>query len=395
MKFVKVETLTGNEYLGKAIRSKSDVVLIDEGTQLKQEYIDKLVELGIFSVFIKSEEEVSQLDKMPQPIKEESKIIPKAEAKSEFKTETKAEFKTERPTAKRQAMTKYTLAETKENSLVVVKDVLRKHVYKHNAELKELGQVATKVIAAVVDEPEVIEAVTEIRNISTDIYSHSLNVGMLATVMAIRLRMSEEQIRHVTMGAILHDIGIRYTDVDCDNRYIEELSVKEQIEYKKHTINGYASIQEESWMPDIVKEIILLHHECLDGTGYPFKVTEQKLSPEIRLVSICDCFDSMISGIGSRKHKIYEAIEYLRCNSDTKFDKKICTLFMSTVALYPVGTKVLLSTGEKAVVIEQNKRFMDRPVVRVIEYANGKPCVTDTKRNLVKATNVFITDTID
>jgi len=388
MKFVKVESLTGKEYLAKAINSKSGVVLIDENTQLRQEYIDKLVELGIFSVFIKDDEEiepamepVKEAEPKPEPLKPEKKEkVTKTPPKPELKLVDHDK--------------KYTLVETKEDSLVVVRDVLTKHVYKHNQELKELGNVAGKVIEAVVEEPEIIEAVTEIRNISTDLYSHAINVSMLATIMALRLGMSEEDIRIVSIGSILHDIGLRYTDINCDGKYVEELTLKDQLEFKKHTINGYTSVQEETWMPEKVKEIILLHHECIDGTGYPFRLSGKKLSPQVRLVSICDCFDSMISGIGSRKHKIYEAIEYLRCNSETKFDKQICSVFMSTVALYPVGTKVILNTGEKAVVVEQNKKFMDRPIVRATEHANGKPCVTNIVKDLIKSLDIFIVDTL-
>ncbi len=45
---------------------------------------------------------------------------------------------------------------------------------------------------------------------------------------------------------------------------------EDALEYKKHTIYGYSSIQEEEWLTDVVKEIILLHHEQIDGNGFPF-----------------------------------------------------------------------------------------------------------------------------
>ena len=47
------------------------------------------------------------------------------------------------------------------------------------------------------------------------------------------------------------------------------MNTKDAIEYKKHTIFGYSSVQDEDWIPDIAKEIILLHHERIDGKGYP------------------------------------------------------------------------------------------------------------------------------
>ena len=85
--------------------------------------------------------------------------------------------------------------------------------------------------------------ITEIRNVSTDMYTHCINVCTLSTIMALRLKMSNKQIHNIAMGAILHDIGLRYINVPYVNVSENKMTNKDAVEYKKHTIFGYSSLQ--------------------------------------------------------------------------------------------------------------------------------------------------------
>ena len=99
----------------------------------------------------------------------------------------------------------------------IVKKILEKHIYKHNEELKIIVNEAQRILDTVIAEPEVVNNITEIRNVSTDMYTHCINVCTLSTIMALRLKMSNKQIHNIAMGAILHDIGLRYINVPYVN----------------------------------------------------------------------------------------------------------------------------------------------------------------------------------
>ena len=189
-------------------------------------------------------------------------------------------------------------------------------------------------------------------------------------------------------GFITPYINFPYVNVS-ENKMTNTVAV----EYNNHTIFGYSSLQDEEWLPDVAKEIILFHHERIDGSGYPFQHKGDRLKSEVKLVSICDDFDSMISGIGSEKMKIYEAIEYIKVHSGVKYDPTIASKFLDSVAAYPVGCTVYTSDGEKAVVIRQNKEAADRPVIRMTEHADGTPYTENVEYNLLKQLTMFIVDT--
>lgn len=344
MRLTAIEDLKSNEILAVPVISDNNQVLIHADTMLKEEYIEKLRRYNVTSVYVKDAPE-------------------------------------------------YTEKETFEESKAVVEKVFMRHIYKHNQELKKLGEEADKIINGVLSEPEVLESITEVRRISTDIYSHCINVCTMSTIMALKLKMSDKQVRSVAMGAILHDLGLRYMKLPYTDMDIKEMNPSDALEYKKHTIYGYSSLQEEKWLTDTAKEIILFHHERVDGKGFPFQQRAEKLKPEVRLVSLCDDFDSLISGIGGKKMKIYEAIEYIRVNAGIIYDANIAVKFLESVALYPVGMKVITNEGEVGEVVRQNRETTDRPVIKMLKHSDGSDYTYEVEKDLMKFLTLFIVDT--
>lgn len=352
MRLVNIDELIGNEILALPVISGSDEVLIQSDTTLKKEYIDKLKKYDIEYVYIKDNVDYDECSRL------------------------------------------YSTEETYEESVDVVKKILSKHIYKINDDLKKVTEQAEKIINSVLEETEVMDGLTEIRNISTDMYSHCTNVCALSTIMAIRLKMNNSQIKCVATGAILHDIGLKYIQVPYVNVELDEMSLNDRLEYKKHTIYGYSSIQEEEWLSDIAKDIILLHHERIDGNGFPFRQKGERIGPEVKLVALCDDFDSLISGIGNKKIKIYEAIEYIKAHIGTVYDANIASKFLETVAAYPVGLEVITNEGEIGKVIRQNKEAPYRPVLKMLKHSDGSDYEEGIEKDLMKALTVFIVDTL-
>lgn len=350
MKDVLVSDLKGGEVLGVPIVSSTDVVLIHSDVVLDAGWIQKIMDLGVTSVMIRDDVSAQE----PH----------------------------------------FTIEETKEKSQEIVKKVFERHIYKQEGELSAIGEEAQKIVTSVIEDPHVLEEVTEIRRVSTDMYSHCINVCSLATIMALRLKMSEQQVRNVSLGAILHDIGLRYITVPYMNVDVKDMSANDALEYKKHTIYGYSAAQNEAWIPDAVKEIILLHHERDNGSGYPFQQTTERLRPEVKLVAICDAFDTLISGVGGAKMKVYEAIEYLKAYAGILFDAAITAKVLSSVAMYPVGLKVRTSENETAVVFRQNA-VSDRPVLKMLTKSDGTAYEDNVYKDLMKILTVFIIETVD
>lgn len=346
MKLCKVEELKGGEILSRDVITPEFRVLLSEGTKLRVEYIEKMKNLGITQVHILEE------DAIPT----EEVVLLKSEIENFFKDR--------------------------------VKSILEKHTYSRNDELMELSQTADNIITNILQEEEVIEKIYDIKERSSDIYEHSISICSLATLTALKLKFSKEKVHDIGVGCLLHDLGLRYLTIEYADQDLETLSKIELAEYMKHPVYGYSALKEENWISNVSKNIILYHHERLDGTGYPLKARE--IPFETQIVNICDTFDEMICGIGCKRFKVYEAVEYLKSYKGVKFNSEIVDVFLEFTAVYPAGSKVRLSNGSIGKVIRQNKEFPNRPVIQMIEDKDGKPINGEMIVDLIKVNNVFI-----
>lgn len=357
MKLVKVSELKGNEKLARHVLTESGAELMAKGSLIKEDYIDKLIQLGIEFVFID--------DSLFRDI--------------DFSNEDKG----------------FIREQVKEESRAIVKDILEKHVYKNTSDLEKLCTAADNIINDITSEEEVMERVANVRKEGTDIYAHSINICAMATLIALKNNFDRDIVRDIAKGCILHDIGLRYVVVPYENVDVDELEAKARSEFRKHVVLGYDTLKNETWLGQVAKDIVLFHHERNDGTGYPFKNNGDTLSDAVKIVEVCDVFDCLINGIGYKQMKVHEVIEYIRCHSLMAFEEKYARQLLQMVAMYPIGTKVITSDNEVGVVIKQNKECIDRPVIKIISDKDGRAVEEDIVKDMTINLTMFIVDTID
>ncbi len=347
MKLRKVEDLKGTEILAKDAMTLEYKILLSAGTLLKPEYIEKLKELNVRDVYI--EEEAPDTKEV---------VILKEELEESFRSK--------------------------------VKNILEKHTYSHNENLMELCQTADYIITNILEEEEVVEKIYDIKERSSDIYEHSINLCSMATIVALKMGLPQETVHDIGVSSLLHDLGLRYLEIPYENQNLDDLTEFEYAEYKKHPIYGYSTLRDENWISEASKNMILYHHERLDGSGYPLKTTD--ISLECRIIEICDAFDEMICGIGCERKKVYEAVKYLRENKDIKFEGKIVDILLEFTAVYPAGTVFKTSEGETGIVLYQNKQYPDRPVIRITKDRNGM--AVDVVKDLAEYNDLYIDEVI-
>ena len=257
----------------------------------------------------------------------------------------------------------------------------------------QLNQAAESIISNILSEKEVIERIYDIKERSADIYEHSISTTSLAILISLKMSLSHEEIHDIGVACLLHDIGLRYLTIDYLNKEIEDMTESEKSEYKKHSIYGYSTLKNEWWISVPSKEIILSHHETMDGCGFPLHLTE--ISMPCKIVAVCDTFDEMICGIGRRRHKVWEAVEYLKDNKGIKYDADVVDSLLEFTAVYPTGTTIITDNNEEAVVVSQNKKFPNKPVIKLIKDSHGNKVLNKVLIDLSKVDNVLIKEVID
>jgi len=203
----------------------------------------------------------------------------------------------------------------------------------------------------------------DIRTQDELVYAHSINVCTIPIALANKLSLPPAKVKSIAMGAMLHDIGKALIPKDLLNK--KDPTPAEQAEIKKHPLLGYQAIKDISEVSATSKITVLMHHEQVNGGGYPMGLNGDYIHYSARIVSICDAYDQAIND--ERYKNVYQttdAVEYLVGGSGHIFDKSLVDMFMKIVPIYPEGTIVLLSNGMFAIVVKNNPIYMTRPVVR-------------------------------
>jgi len=226
------------------------------------------------------------------------------------------------------------------------------------------------------------QIIQSIRNSSFDNYTyvHSVNVCIDSVLIGIGLGLSDDELRQLSQAALLHDIGKACVDASIINKP-DKLTDDEYEEVKKHSLYGYNLLKGNHDVYSVVRNAIFSHHENEDGTGYPRGLKSENIHIFAKIIHVADVFDALTA---RRCYKDAinpaDALEFLMANVGKMFDEKCVDIFRKFIALYPLGTEVLLSNGEVAVIMSNNDN-LTRPIVKT---NNGK--VID----LMKVLNITI-----
>jgi putative nucleotidyltransferase with HDIG domain len=127
----------------------------------------------------------------------------------------------------------------------------------------------------------------------TDTYRHCLFVTGFAVAFAQHLGMREDDQRRLARAALLHDVGKAFIPVAILDKPTE-LSVVEMSLMREHPQRGYDALSEQGGFPAEMLDVILHHHEFLDGTGYPNGVSQGQISDIVRLTTIVDIYAALV-----------------------------------------------------------------------------------------------------
>jgi len=211
--------------------------------------------------------------------------------------------------------------------------------------------------------PEAFLNIARLKNLDDYTYLHSVAVCALMIALGKQLGLSEAEIKDAGMAGLLHDVGKMMIPDEVLNKP-GKLTNEEFEIIKSHPQHGWNILNISEGANSFALDVVLHHHERVDGTGYPDKLSGDELSMFARMGAVCDVYDALTS---DRCYKLgWEPAEALRKMAEWKnghFDERIFHAFVKTIGIYPSGTLVKLKSGRLAVVIEQTSKSLLTPLV--------------------------------
>lgn len=249
---------------------------------------------------------------------------------------------------------------------VTAREVIRHLAYKPKASRVEAEKLVYKLVNSAVTEKDVVLHAIGGSHGKPDNYVHSLNVTVLALMMAKTLDMSDADARELGMAALFHDIS------------------KGEATHHQSYLNQHCEVGSrlalEAGLSSRIAKIILQHHENVDGSGYPHRLMHDQIDPLARLLSLINTYDNLCNPVNpAHAMTPYETLAHLYTTEFHKFDPTYLKLLIKSLGVYPPGSVVQLSNGAYGLVMTVNpvKPLLPYVMLYLPKVARETPVILD------------------
>jgi len=195
------------------------------------------------------------------------------------------------------------------------------------------------------------------------IYKHSINVAAISFILGKWLGLNEKELSLLTYSAILHDLG----KIEINKNILEKnspLTPEEYEIFKTHPVISYHLVCDIPNMNASVSRAILMHHERMDGSGYPLHAKADKIPKFSRILAIADLFDEVNSNrYSSEIRGPLDALRVIQEHGITKLDSNYCTMFLNHIVNFYMGENAILNDNRSCKIIQVHINDLTKPIL--------------------------------
>jgi HD-GYP domain-containing protein (c-di-GMP phosphodiesterase class II) len=259
----------------------------------------------------------------------------------------------------------------------------------HAIDAEHCRPLVAEISESVYRNPGALVSLARLKSADEYSYMHSVAVCALMVSLGRTLGLSEAQCREAGMAGLLHDMGKAVMPLEILNKP-GKLSDEEFALMRTHPERGHALLAEGRGVSEAVLDVCLHHHEKMDGSGYPHRLSGDAFTLVARMGAVCDVYDAITS---DRPYKAgWDPAESIARMASWQghFDPAVFSAFVRSLGIYPTGSLVRLASGRLAVVVEQNPQALTTPVVRVFFSINSRMPIATERLDLARSTDRIV-----
>lgn len=241
-----------------------------------------------------------------------------------------------------------------------------------------------KVADSIERNPDAMLLLTKVRQKDEKQLERALDVSVLMMTFGRFLQLPREQLDLLGLVGLLQDIGkVKLPDAILGKR--DPLTPQELTVVKLHVVHSAAMLRQARGFPAELADLVLLHHERHDGSGYPRGLAGADIGMIGSIAAIADSFSAMTSVRPyAEQMSPSNALGVLYKGRGTLYHEALVEQFIQCIGIYPVGSVVQLNSGEIGVVIAQNRVRRLQPRVMVLLDAQSQPISPHRILDLIK-----------
>lgn len=286
-------------------------------------------------------------------------------------------------TEKKDAMKMYFL------SMTHLKEIFEKYQKEDRIPLITTRRLMQTLFKNIADNETFMHGLTTIKNFDEYTLNHSVNVCLLSLSLGKRLGLDRNELIDLGISAFFHDYG----KLDIPKEILLkpgrlDENEREIIEYHpQYGAEKLIQMKTTGTLPLPAINVAMEHHAQEGKGGYPKYIKKKNISLFSKIVKITDVFDAITTKrpYRNRDFSREEALAMMLEKSGEEFDPLILKVFVNMIGACPVGSLVLLNTGEIGIIFEtsEDPANVMRPKVKLI---------TDRKGNKIDGEVVNLSD---
>jgi len=343
---IKITELGLGDYIVDIVKQQGNYSLTSAGHVKNEQVIDALTKKGVQTLLIDTSKRLSN-----SPAKQ----VDDSNTENEESTSNNVPVILEINKAKK------LFSESKE---------IQKRIFEDAQSGRELNlapvvEVTNKTIDTIFKNPDALACIINIRNKDEYLLEHSVSVSVLMAIFSRFLKIDKAIVHQLSVGAFLHDVGKIMIPEQVLNKP-GKLTDTEFTVMKSHVNHSIEIIKNTPDISELSLEVAALHHEKLDGNGYPYQLPADKISTYGRMITICDIFDALTANRCYKDgYSHVKAFSILRNLAEKNhLEQRLVDLFIKCMGVYPVGSLVELNSNKLAIVESRNPDDPIRPKVR-------------------------------
>lgn len=307
--------------------------------------IEKLIELGVERVLVDTSKKLDSSPEKKNDLPIKSKVMKPKASFAESLVFAKGIF---------------------DQSKAIQQKVLNDIISGREIDVAPIKNITDETTTAVFDNPDALACIINIREKDQYLLEHSVSVSILMSMFCRFLGIEMQITKELAIGAFLHDVG----KIMIDDKVLNKPGklTKDEFEIiKTHVVHSISIINKMVGISKLSLSVAAMHHEKLDGSGYPKMLTGEQISKFGRMISICDIFDALtatrVYKDGMAHVKAFAILLDMATNN--MLDKSLVNSFIKCMGVYPIGSLVKLNSDQLAVVETRNPNDPIRPKVKV------------------------------